>query len=154
MDHNGISFGSHTVTHPQLRELKPSAIRDEVGDSKETIENKLGHEVDSFAYPYAFPQTDSDFKSTLGEFLKEAGYRTGVCTVVGRANRASDPFFLERLPINSWDDDALFQAKLMGAYDWISTTQHIFKMVKAMVRGSLIPCKHNVSKEFPEVQRP
>ena len=97
MDQNGISFGSHTVTHPQLRELKPSAIRDEVGDSKETIENKLGHEVDSFAYPYAFPQTDSDFKSTLGEFLKEAGYRTGVCTVVGRANRASDPLLSRAL---------------------------------------------------------
>lgn len=154
LNKHGISFGSHTVTHPQLRELSVRAIEDEIVGSKNTIEEKLGCAVESFAYPYAFPQTDADFKKMLRDSLLQAGYKNGVCTVVGRANRRSEPLFLERLPVNSCDDNALFGAKLAGAYDWISTTQHISKVVKARLRRSASSFKYNVSKEFPRVQRP
>ena len=86
--------------------------------------------VDSFAYPYAFPQTDSDFTKMLRDSLCRTGYQNGVCTIVGRANRMSEPLFLERLPVNSCDDAALFGAKLAGAYDWISRSQYLSKMVR------------------------
>jgi peptidoglycan/xylan/chitin deacetylase (PgdA/CDA1 family) len=126
----GILFGSHTVTHPRLRELSPEAINEEIVNSKQTIEGKLGCAVDAFAYPYAFPQDDAEFKAMLRESLRLAGYQNGVCTALGRATRNSDPLFLERLPVNSGDDPALFQAKLSGAYDWISTPQRLLKMAK------------------------
>src|SRR5579863_3371770 len=54
----GIHFGSHTVTHPQLKTLTAKNLEDEIRVSKETIEDKLGCGVQSFAYPYAFPETD------------------------------------------------------------------------------------------------
>lgn len=151
---NGILFGSHTVTHPQLCGLPIHAVREEVNNSKRTIEEKLGIAVDSFAYPFAFPQADSDFKRMLTDLLREAGYHNGVCTVVGRASTHSEPLFLQRLPVNSCDDNALLGAKLAGAYDWISTTQHISKVVKARVRHLRIPRKHSMSKRLPEVQQP
>jgi len=128
-DH-GISFGSHTVNHPQLRTLDRNAISSEIVESKRTIEDKTGRPVDSFAYPYAFPQTDSPFKSMLKGLLAEAGYKSGVCTAVGRVTRKSDPYFMERIPINGCDDDALLRAKLAGAYDWVGHSQALFKMAR------------------------
>jgi peptidoglycan/xylan/chitin deacetylase (PgdA/CDA1 family) len=125
-----ISFGSHTATHPQLRTLAEDAIEEEIVSSKKVIEEKTGCAVDSFAYPYAFPQTETEFKKVLRESLCRARYHNGVCTIVGRARSASDPFFMERLPVNSFDDTALFHAKLVGAYDWVSKSQHVVKVAK------------------------
>lgn len=131
---HGISFGSHTVTHPQLRDLSFSVINEEVQKSKRTIEDKLSGSTDSFAYPYAFPQADRTFTQRLGDLLQSAGYRMGVCTMIGRANSASHPLFMERLPVNSEDDMALFQAKLMGAYDWIAKPQLLAKLARNRAR--------------------
>ena len=149
---HGILFGSHTVTHPQLRELSIPNIHEEIANSKKTIEDKLGSVIDSFAYPYAFPQTDSDFTKMLRGSLRRAGYQNGVCTIVGTTNRRSEPLFLERLPVNSCDDTALFNAKLAGAYDWISKLQYVTKMVKVRLRGSDGGANHSISKDFPAVQ--
>jgi peptidoglycan/xylan/chitin deacetylase (PgdA/CDA1 family) len=148
---HGILFGSHTVTHPQLWELSRAAVNQELANSKKTIEEKLGCAVESFAYPYAFPQADTDFTRMLRDSLRQAGYENGVCTIVGRANRKSEPFFLERLPVNCCDDAALFAAKLTGAYDWISGFQYVSKMVKARLRSSA-SANRNAFKDFPLVQ--
>ena len=151
---NGIHFGSHTVNHPQLHELSCRAINEELVDSKRTIEDKLGRRVDSFSYPYAFPQTDGNFKKMLRESLQMAGYQAGVCTVVGRANRHSDPLFLTRLPVNSCDDIALFDAKLNGAYDWISKSQYASKMIRSRLKFSTQNTKCCLANDFPGVQPP
>ena len=126
----GVSFGSHTVTHPQLRELSTETIREELLDSKKAIEDQTGEPVTSFAYPYAFPETDRSFKAALRDLLAEAGYTSGVCTTVARASAASDPLFLPRLPVNNDDDQALLSAKLSGAYNWIGSIQSVIKTTK------------------------
>jgi len=130
---HGISFGSHTVTHPQLHDCDAHAIREEVVGSKQTIEQKLGCAVQSFSYPYAFPETDTSFKRRLRDELGQAGYENGVCTTVGRPGPESDPFFLKRLPVNSDDDPQLFLAKLAGSYDWLGKPQYLLKMAKKWV---------------------
>lgn len=130
LQRRGIYFGSHTVTHPQLHDLKPDRIREEIVQSRRSIEDKIGCAVDTFAYPYAFPQTDEPFKDTLRKILEESGYRYGVCTQIGRATAASDPLFLERLPVNGSDDTALLAAKMAGAYDWVGGLQSVVKRVR------------------------
>jgi peptidoglycan/xylan/chitin deacetylase (PgdA/CDA1 family) len=135
LSYHGMLFGSHTVTHPQLRELSPAEINHELVNSKKKIEEKLGSAVDSFAYPFAFPQTEPEFTKVLRDSLRQAGYQNGVCTIVGRANRSSDPLFVERLPVNSCDDFALFTAKLSGAYDWIAKIQRVNKIAKARLQS-------------------
>jgi peptidoglycan/xylan/chitin deacetylase (PgdA/CDA1 family) len=146
---HGIELGSHTVTHPQLRDLSVSAINDEIVNSKETIEQKLGCAVESFSYPYAFPQTDKGFTRMLRDLLQAAGYRNGVSTIVGVSNCRSDRLFLDRLPINSCDDEALFQAKLKGAYDWIATSQHMIKAFRSSLRPTRNRHKLYVSNDLP-----
>jgi len=125
---SGISFGSHTVNHPQLHELEERAVKNEVEVSKQVIEQKLGLPVESFAYPFAFPDADSKFKKSLHEILSRAGYRNGVCTSIGTVRPGDDPFFMRRLPINGCDDAVLFGAKLSGAYDWLARPQYFSKL--------------------------
>ncbi len=127
----GIEFGSHTVTHPQLHEIELGKVREEVEKSKHVIEDKLASKVDSFAYPYAFPDTDAAFRKQLRDILQQAGYANGVCTTIGRPRRGSDSYFLKRLPVNSCDDAQLFQAKLDGSYDWLAKPQYLVKKAKS-----------------------
>jgi peptidoglycan/xylan/chitin deacetylase (PgdA/CDA1 family) len=136
---SGISFGSHTVTHPQLYELPGHLVKEEVEVSKQTIEQHLGCSVDSFAYPFAFPDADPKFKKSLRKILGRAGYSNGVCTSIGTARPSDDRFFIRRIPVNTCDDLVLFEAKLAGAYDWLSQPQYFIKLAKR--------CKWNGSAE-------
>jgi peptidoglycan/xylan/chitin deacetylase (PgdA/CDA1 family) len=125
----GIEFGSHTVSHPDLRSLGPEEIDYEVCFSKDTIEDHLGAAVRSFAYPFAFPEEDHSFLRFLEDLLKNHGFDSGVSTVLGRADSNDSRFFLPRLPVNSWDDYLLFRAKLEGGYDWLHWLQWLNKFV-------------------------
>jgi len=130
LDASGVTFGSHTVTHPQLALLGADDVEHEVRRSKETIEDQLGHPVDSFSYPFAFPEADGRFRAQLQAVLAARGYRQGVTTVVGTAGARNNAFFLPRLPISDCDDLRLFQAKLEGGYDWLHPVQYAFKLAK------------------------
>jgi peptidoglycan/xylan/chitin deacetylase (PgdA/CDA1 family) len=127
----GIAIGSHTETHPKLYEMEQFAIDGELRRSKATIENGLGEAIDSFAYPYAFPEQDLHFTAALKGNLIACGYQNSVSTIVGTAGRRHDPHFLPRIPVNSYDDDRLFLAKLQGAYDWIRQPQRLYKQAKS-----------------------
>jgi peptidoglycan/xylan/chitin deacetylase (PgdA/CDA1 family) len=127
---NGIKFGSHTVNHPQLEELKKKEVEYELKFSKEIIEDKIGDEVDSFSYPFAFPEVNREFVSDLKELLVKSGYKYGVCTKIGTATPYQDAHFLSRIPVNSYDDNKFFKAKLEGDYDWVYKLQYLFKKLK------------------------
>jgi peptidoglycan/xylan/chitin deacetylase (PgdA/CDA1 family) len=138
LDNAGIEFGSHTVTHPRLTTLSVAAVRAELEFSKKTIEDYLGKEVNTFAYPFAFPQTQTTFVQTLRDLLQGAGYREGVCTSIGLASLTSNPLFLERLPANGSDDPRFFAAKLSGAYNWMGSAQRIVKRVSSVRARSFL----------------
>jgi peptidoglycan/xylan/chitin deacetylase (PgdA/CDA1 family) len=126
----GIAFGSHTMTHPQLRTLRKAEIEFELRCSKETIEDRLGSEVESFSYPYAFPECDTTFVDYLLNALTQCGYKNGVSTRIGRAAPEKSVLVLKRIPVNSLDDNKLFHAKLQGAYDWLYAVQRASKTIR------------------------
>ncbi len=138
----GIRFGSHTVSHPDLRSLGPEQIEYELGCSKEIIEQKLGAAVESFSYPFAFPEEDKNFTHFLVDILENVGFENGVSTIIGRASKKDNHFYLPRLPVNSWDDAALLRAKLEGGYDWLHWPQWLYKYahhnMSLMQRASFI----------------
>jgi peptidoglycan/xylan/chitin deacetylase (PgdA/CDA1 family) len=129
----GICFGSHTVTHPQLSSLDASAVKSEIVNSKRALEDNLGEVVDSFAYPYAFPEDNVSFVRMLRDTLVDAGYHHGVSTRIGTAGPQEDRYFLRRLPMNSLDDIPLLDAKLHGGYDWLHRVQYASKFIRAKV---------------------
>jgi peptidoglycan/xylan/chitin deacetylase (PgdA/CDA1 family) len=131
---SGGSFGSHTVSHPQLHDLVRDEIEHELRDSKKSIEDKTGKPVTSFSYPFAFPEEDKVFRGELRNILEKNGYTSGVTTVIGRAGIGDDPLFLKRIPVNNCDDELFFRAKLEGAYDWPHKPQYFYKIMKRRLR--------------------
>jgi peptidoglycan/xylan/chitin deacetylase (PgdA/CDA1 family) len=116
----GIEFGSHTVSHLDLRNVRQNTIMNELAESKEVIEHKLGANVLSFAYPYGY------FRPDMPEMLAETGYEYGLLAATyGRNTPATGPYQLHRLPI--WGGDSLpqFVAKLRGWYWWRYYTSNI-----------------------------
>lgn len=126
----GVQIGSHTVSHPRLYSLSPAAITMELQESKQTIEEKLGRTVTSLSYPYAFPEQDNGFKKWLRTCMTEAGYSSGVTTVVGSAAPLSNHYLLPRIPVNEYDDESLLEAKLEGSYDWMHLPQLAYKLAR------------------------
>jgi peptidoglycan/xylan/chitin deacetylase (PgdA/CDA1 family) len=47
----GVTIGSHTRTHPNLR-TAPERVQDEVAGAAETIRREIGQPVEGFAYPF------------------------------------------------------------------------------------------------------
>lgn len=133
----GISFGSHTVTHPVLRTIAKKRLEYELAASKERIESELGEKIDCFAYPYAFPEADSVHLENLISVLAESGYRCGVSTRIGTTTADDNIFCMKRIPVNSLDDGILFEAKLNGAYDWLHSLQVLYKHLRPHENGRL-----------------
>jgi len=129
----GFSFGSHTVTHPELYSLDRQAIEQEMKASKETIENNLGEPIKSFSYPYAFPEHDRNFSGFIHETLAAGCYSIGVSTRLGTATAKDNLFALKRIPVNDQDDLKLLQAKLSGDYDWLYWPQAAKKSLKSLL---------------------
>ena len=135
----GISFGSHSVTHADLRSLGPEQIDYELGYSKESIEQRISAPVESFSYPFALPEEDGDFIRYLADALENAGYSNGVSSTIGRAKPKDSRYFLPRLSVNSWDDVGLLRAKVEGGYDWLHWPQWFYKFAHhnvALLAGS------------------
>ena len=130
----GVDFGSHTMTHPNLRDLQWGQVEREIITSKGIIEENLGKRVESFSYPYAFPDEDRGLKSKLRRLLTKSGYTSGVTTIIGTTTIGDDLFFMKRIPISSQDDSAFFQAKLEGRYDWVRGIQYGFKWLKKTIK--------------------
>jgi len=134
MSKKGVSFGSHSHTHPKLVTLNEKDLKYELEYSKKTIEDTIGIEVDTFAYPYAFPEQNSSFVDTLSRHLSELGYRYGVTTKIGSYSEKDHRLFFKRIPVNEYDDLKIFKAKLMGYYNWLYPVQKIAKKVKSLIK--------------------
>jgi peptidoglycan/xylan/chitin deacetylase (PgdA/CDA1 family) len=126
----GVVFGSHSMTHGNLKQMGRDELKLEIVQSKMILEDKLGERIDSFSYPYAFPQEDGEFTQYVKDILLESGYRYGVSTRIGTTSLRDAGMFMKRIPINSSDDPAFLQAKLSGAYDWLYALQNISKHLK------------------------
>ena len=134
---HGIGFGSHTVTHPQLQRPGHAFHQGRDCGVQANDRENLGCPVSHFRILMRSLKLTTLSKAKLkDDLLQRAGYENGVCTTVGRSFLNSDPFFLDRLPVNSDDDPRLFQAKLAGSYDWIAKPQYIVKVAKSPLRRS------------------
>ncbi|HHT9119320.1 MAG TPA: polysaccharide deacetylase family protein [Candidatus Hypogeohydataceae bacterium YC41] len=93
MNAAGITFGSHTRTHPDLRRLPSRDVKEELLASKEAIENVTGRPVDLLAYPYGA------YNETV-KHLAEAHFTLACSTRLDFARPGSDFFSLERLDMH------------------------------------------------------
>lgn len=83
----GITFGSHSKSHPRLADLPLDEAREEVFGSKKALEDLLGHPVPLFCYPFG------NSSEAVRDFVREAGYSAAL----GIEQREHDLFNLSRV---------------------------------------------------------
>ena len=111
MDRRGVQFGAHTMNHPRLDQVQPEEIEWEIKGSKTILEEKLGHPVMSFAYPYGQ-------KSSSVCELVEREFRVACGTQLGMVTSSSDPYELERIEMFYLQNPRLFRGLSLG---WFSS---------------------------------
>jgi peptidoglycan/xylan/chitin deacetylase (PgdA/CDA1 family) len=101
----GVTFGSHSLTHPRLPELSDHELRREVTDSKSRLEDLLGAEVICFSYPYG--RVDERVRAAVAK----AGYKMAMTTEPG-LSYWDDPLTVKRIGLSERDLLADFLLKL------------------------------------------
>jgi len=90
---NGVPFGAHTVNHPCLAGIPLKDAEEEICDSRKILEEKIGKEVKSFAYPFG---SKYDITKGVRSLVEKAGFRCA-CVLGGGDNKdEEDPFLLKR----------------------------------------------------------
>lgn len=105
MQRYGVDFGSHTMTHPWLPDLSDAQLHREVRDSKHRLEDLLGREITSFAYPCG--GVDMRVRSAV----QAAGYKAAF-TVKSGLNWWNDPLCQRRAEVNDYSSLADFLCQL------------------------------------------
>ncbi len=106
-----VFFGSHTRTHPFLTRIEKERAREEICRSKQIIEDRTGHSVETFCYPYG------DCNHAVEEMVREAGYRVGVTTSRGSVRAGDDPLILRRAFIRYNTHPIHFLLKIHTGYE-------------------------------------
>ncbi|WP_243373860.1 polysaccharide deacetylase family protein [Geotalea sp. SG265] len=87
----GIDYGSHSMTHPNLLNMSDRQLDYELGKSKSILERRLGLTFFPFAYPFGL------FDQTIKENVKKAGYHCALCFGNVLSNSAvTDHFEMKR----------------------------------------------------------
>ena len=68
----GMAHGGHTHSHPRLSLLSPEQQRWELTNSRAVLQEKLGINIDTMAYPFGSPTA---FTKETESIAKDAGYR-------------------------------------------------------------------------------
>lgn len=107
----GFDFGAHTFTHPRLDQLPSDRLEHELLDSKALIEDRLGHEVELFSYPYGRI-------SQSGASLVAQTYRGACTTRLGLATAKSSPLAIERVDAHYVRPLPMFRALSGSLMPW------------------------------------
>lgn len=91
------TIGAHTVSHPKLDTLTREQQNKEIADSKQVLENLLGHEVQHFSFPHGAHNEDS---LTI---CRELGFQTVVQSWGNPLRYGENPYPLPRINITSHD---------------------------------------------------
>jgi len=85
-----VTWGSHTVTHPNVTALEPLRLEEELRLSRHRIEHETGRECDLIAYPGGY------YESRIAGAVRDAGYRAGFVMREGINRRVLDPYAIRR----------------------------------------------------------
>jgi peptidoglycan/xylan/chitin deacetylase (PgdA/CDA1 family) len=94
MKRNGVSYGSHGITHRILTLLGEDEVKEELQVSLQSLEKGLGGPIKHFAYP------NGDYNGRIIQHLKTLGYRSGLTVKLGYNTIKTDAYRLNRINIH------------------------------------------------------
>lgn len=107
LNYNGMTIGSHTLTHANVIAISDYWLDWELKESKRLLEEHIGEPVKFFAYP------GGSFSKHAAEHVRDAGYKAAVTTrrsAYQNILTMDDFFFLNRIHV---DNDLESFAKLI-----------------------------------------
>ncbi len=107
----GVEIGAHTVTHGNLARQTAEEVFEELRRSKQEIEQNLGTDCFSVAYPFG---DQCAFNDSVVETVRNLGFRIGVTLCHGRNAVLPDPLRLNRLCVTGDLSLASFRALIAG----------------------------------------
>jgi peptidoglycan/xylan/chitin deacetylase (PgdA/CDA1 family) len=116
LEAGGVRIESHGIGHWPLTALEPAEATREIALSKLRLEERLGREVDAFAYVKG---SQADYRPEHASLVQQAGYKLAFTSVSGANGPASDPFRLRRYNIEPYPART-FELVLQGACDLIA----------------------------------
>jgi peptidoglycan/xylan/chitin deacetylase (PgdA/CDA1 family) len=105
----GHEIGAHTVNHLKLTDVPLETARQEINDSKRSLEDLLGAAVESFAYPRGA------YTDATRHLVASLGFKFAATTREGLVEQAPDWLALPRVPITDDLDRAAFTARVSVA---------------------------------------
>ncbi|UZE97970.1 polysaccharide deacetylase family protein [Alkalimarinus alittae] len=96
MSASGIDIGSHSVTHPVMTKLELADLRDELENSKLTIEQMLNKPVTGFCFPNGLSE---DINEEVQGEINRAGYQYALAAFP-TLNPLADRWAVGRYPAN------------------------------------------------------
>lgn len=128
--HNqGIEFGSHTLTHPDLTKISSKQTKSEITESKAKIEEILGSEVKTFAYPFG------KFNQEIKQIV-EKEHQAACSTILGKIQTGSDYFALERVDTYYLSNPQVFNRLSTKSFDGYMAFRHLLRSFKAFVSNN------------------
>jgi peptidoglycan/xylan/chitin deacetylase (PgdA/CDA1 family) len=139
MAERGVCIGSHTQTHQILTVVSPDSVRQELRESKASIERTLSQCCDTFAYP------NGNWSPETRDWVAEAGYTLAVSTMSGAWTRECDPLAIPRVNI--------FEDKVIGWNRRFSATMFeyatFWKAWRSMKANSKVSAAYQRSNQVP-----
>lgn len=109
----GFEIGAHTMTHPDLTKLPYAKVKEEVINSKQEVEDLLGEEVRSFAYPFGGVNKDAE------HIVKEAEFEFGCGVYTGPPKFGENMYDLRRLAITCKVNTTGYLLRILSPYEYV-----------------------------------
>jgi peptidoglycan/xylan/chitin deacetylase (PgdA/CDA1 family) len=112
MAQGGITFGSHSISHPHLPHLSYEEQRREIKESLSILSRRflsVSNQQRIFCYPYG------DHNEITLEILKELNVRLAFTIQPGINKKGQDPLEIKRIGISGEDSLARFKKKIDNA---------------------------------------
>lgn len=106
-----IEFGGHTMHHVKLNQFDERIQKEEIEGNKKYLEELLGENLYSFAYPFGY------FNDVSKKLVKELGYKYGLATDSGPFYIEDDLYEIRRIGIFSDTNMSKFKRRVKGNYN-------------------------------------
>lgn len=116
----GMDIGSHGHTHRTLAQLEDEEVVSDLSRCKQTLEERLGERIVTFAYPKGRPRRD--FLPASVRLARSVGYEHAATILLRGVKESDDPMTIPRFPVAA-DELDLLRAKVTGRMDLIGTVQ-------------------------------
>ncbi len=121
----GIDFGGHGVTHPDLSTLSVEDLHYQILQSRDDIEQNIGQKPENFAPPYG--AANDTVKNVIQKY-----YKTSVGTKFDRAEKHCDLHDIPRIEMYYFLNTKHWRAYLEGKGEWYFWLRKTMRKVRLL----------------------